>query len=119
DRQGEFIETKPTVDADVKKDRRLQGGGIIEIDDATAKFIRDEIEKGLCRQIPPGVFKDVDKVKEILSDENIRKILGSAAADLLGQRHIVDWRKDVDTIETDPTKQHINASAVAREMKVF
>ena len=116
---GKFMEERPSVDPDVKKDRRLRVGGIIEIDDETAKFIREQIEKGIGKEIPAGVFKEVDKVKEILSDENIRKLLGAAAADFLGQRHIVDWRKDVDTIEADVKKQHINASAVAREMKVL
>ena len=119
DDQGKYMETHKTTDADLTKDRRLRVGGVIQIDDATAKFIRDEIEKGLGRQIPDGVFKDLDKVKEILKDENIRKILGAAAADLLGQRRIVDWRKDVDTIETDPALAHANASAIAREMKVL
>jgi hypothetical protein len=116
---GDFIEEKPAVDQDVKKDRRLQVGGIIEIDDDTAKKIREEIEKGLGRQIPEGFFKDFDEVKKVLSNESIKKILGNAAADLFGQRRIVDWKRDVDSIEADATKQHQLASAIAREMKVF
>jgi hypothetical protein len=118
-RQGEFIELRPRVDADIKKDRRLQVGGIIEIDDDTARIIREEIEKGLGRQIPEGFWKDFDKVKKVLNDENIKKILGNAAGDLLGQRRIVQWKRDVDSIEDDPKKQHQLATAIAREMKVF
>ena len=116
---GKLMEEKPAVAPKVTDDRRLQVGGIIEIDDETARIIREEIQKGLGRQIPEGFFKDFDKVKEVLSNESIKKILGNAAADLLGVRRIVEWKRDVDSIEADPKQQHQLASAIAREMKVF
>jgi hypothetical protein len=116
---GEFMETKPSVDADRTKDRRLELGGIIEMDEDTLKSIRDALQQALNSQLPDKYWKDFKKVREILNDPAVRGMLNAASQDLFGQRHVVDWNTEVDAIEADPTKANTVASGIAREMKVF
>ncbi len=116
---GEFMETKPTVHADRTKDRRLELGGIIEVDEDTMNAIRDALQQALDSHLPDSYWKDYQKVRDILNDPALRGVLNAASQDLFGQRHVVDWKTEVDAIEADPRRANTVASGIAREMKVF
>jgi hypothetical protein len=124
---GEFLEEKVTVDPtqpgdDVKtrtKDRRLAVGGVFNVSPEVQKALEDAAEKKLGEVIPDklqGPFKNVIKV---MDKEEVRKLLKAAVGDLVGQRRIVVWDKDVDFQESDAAKKDEIACAVAREMSIF
>jgi len=116
---GEFIETKPTVHQDRTKDRRLELGGIIEMDQETLDAIRNALRSAIDQHLPDEFWQDHREVERILKDQNLRDLLNAASQDLFGQRHVVDWKTEVDAIEADPTRANTTASGITREMKVF
>lgn len=116
---GDFMETNISVDNDhPKDDRQLRLGGIIEVDDDFLDDIREAIEQQLQQHIPEDVLDNVD-LDDLLDDDGILDILNAASQDLFGRRHVVVWKTEVDAIEADPTRAHVTASGITREMKVF
>ncbi|MEP7086414.1 MAG: hypothetical protein ABI884_03680 [Gemmatimonadota bacterium] len=124
---GEFMEEKVSIDPaqpgdDPKsrtKDRRLAVGGVFNVSPEVQALLEKAAETKLGESIPKqlqGPFKDVIK---IMDKEEVRKLLKAAVSDLVGQRRIVVWEKDVDFQESDAAKKDEIACAVAREMSVF
>jgi hypothetical protein len=117
---GEFMETTVSIDNDhPEDDRQLRLGGIIEVDDDLLDDIRDAIEQQLHQHIPEEYWDDLPNLDDLLDDDGILDILNSASQDLFGHRHVVVWKTEVDAIEADPTRAHVTASGITREMKVF
>ena len=117
---GEFMETTVSIDNDhPEDDRQLRLGGIIEVDDDLLDDIRDAIEQQLHQHIPEEYWDDLPNLDDLLDDDGILDILNSASQDLFGHRHVVVWKTEVDAIEADPTRTHVTASGITREMKVF
>ncbi len=124
---GEFIEEKVTVDpaqpgddaASRTKDRRLAVGGVFNVSPAVQKLLEDAAEKKLGEVIPDKLQGPFRNVIKIMDKEEVRKLLKAAVGDLVGQRRIVVWEKDVDFRESDPAKKDEIACAVAREMSIF
>ena len=116
---GQFMETTPSVHQDRTKDRRLELGGIIEVDEDTMNDLRTALQQALDTQLPDDFWEDHEDVRDILNNPSLRQILNAASQDLFGQRHVVDWKTEVDAIEADPARAHTIASGIAREMKVF
>ena len=115
---GQFMEETPSVDKDVSKDRQLRVGGLIPIDKKTLKIIRDALKTKLSDIIPYQFWQDHPEILDQLDDDNLRKLLSSMAGGVFGERRIVGWKTDVDTIDrADPSDPHGIACAVAREMK--
>jgi len=69
--------------------------------------------------IPPQLLGRFKKVEETLDNDDFRKLLKKAVEDLVGQRRLVQWEKDVDFQESDAAKKNEIACAVAREMSIF
>jgi hypothetical protein len=124
---GEFLEDHVLVDPaqpedDPKnrtKDRRLAVGGVFNVSPDVEKFLKEAAEKKLGEQIPKQLQGNLKKFIDTLDNEDFRKLLKSAVGDLVGQRRIVVWDKDVDFQETDAAKKDEIACAVAREMSIF
>jgi hypothetical protein len=124
---GEFIEDNKSIDparpsddsSDRTKDRRLAVGGAFNVTKAQEKIIKDLADQQLKDVIPPQLLGRFKKVEETLDNEDFRKLLKKAVEDLVGQRRLVQWEKDVDFQESDPAKKNEIACAVAREMSIF
>jgi hypothetical protein len=123
---GKFLETNrlvdPTFNGDESKrtdDRQLAVGGIFNVDKKTEDDLKKLAEKKISDVIPPALLGRFRKIEETLDDDTFRKLLGKAVSDLVGQRRIVVWEKDVDFQESDAAKKDEIACAVAREMSVF
>lgn len=124
---GEFIEENRTVDParpgddsnERTKDRRLAVGGLFNVSKKQEDEIRKLADKKLKDTIPPQLLGRFKKVEEALDNEDFRKLLNKAVADLVGQRRLVVWEKDVDFQESDAAKKDEIACAVAREMSIF
>lgn len=128
---GDFLETHLLVDplqpgSDPKKrtnDRRLAVGGIINVSDDVEKTIQELAKKKLGEAIPKELQaklgKTLNDVIKTIDKEEFRRLLNAAVSDLVGQRRIVVWDKDVDFQESDATKKDEIACAVAREMSIF
>jgi hypothetical protein len=124
---GEFIEENRTIDparpsddsSSRTKDRRLAVGGLFNVTKEQEAEIRKLADQKLKDTIPPQLLGRFKKVEEALDDEDFRKLLNKAVADLVGQRRLVVWEKDVDFQESDPARKDEIACAVAREMSIF
>ncbi|MFL5457317.1 MAG: hypothetical protein ACJ78X_13015 [Myxococcales bacterium] len=116
---GEFIEHTPSWHRDSSKDRRLFVGGVIDLDEDTAEFIRAIIRTRISDIIPMQYWQDHPDVIDALDNDTLRDLLSQASQDLIGQRRLVEWTKDVDAAGPDTNNTHAIASAVAREMRVF
>jgi hypothetical protein len=124
---GEFLESKLLVDPtqpedDPKKrtnDRRLAVGGVFNVPPGIEQFIKDAAEKKLGDEIPKEFQGDLKKFIATIDNDDFRKLLKAAVGDLVGQRRIAVWDKDIDFQETDPKKKDEAACAVAREMSIF
>ena len=100
-------------------DRRLAVGGIFNVSPGIEKFLKDAAAKKLGEQIPKQLQGNLEKFIDTLDNEDFRKLLEAAVGDLVGQRRIVVWDKDVDFQESDAAKKDEIACAVAREMSIF
>lgn len=116
---GQFVEEKPSVDSDSRKDRRLSIGGVINVDPDTADVIKEALKKKLGDLVPEKFWGKLKKVQEVLDDDTFRDLLGKAAEDLVGQRRVAVWEADIDFQESDTAKKDNIACAAAREMKIF
>jgi hypothetical protein len=124
---GEFIEENRTVDparpsddsSTRTKDRRLAVGGIFNVTKKQEDEIRKLANQKLKDTIPPQLLGRFQKVEEALDNEDFRKLLNKAVQDLVGQRRLVVWEKDVDFQESDAARKDEIACAVAREMSIF
>jgi len=124
---GEFIEENRTIDParpsddsnDRTKDRRLAVGGLFNVTKKQEDEIRKLADQKLKDVIPPQLLGRFKKVEETLDNDDFRKLLKKAVEDLVGQRRLVQWEKDVDFQESDAAKKNEIACAVAREMSIF
>jgi hypothetical protein len=124
---GEFIEENRTIDparpsddsSDRTKDRRLAVGGIFNVTKKQEDEIRKLADQKLKDVIPPQLLGRFKKVQEAIDNDDFRKLLKKSIEDLVGQRRLVQWEKDVDFQESDATKKNEIACAVAREMSIF
>ncbi len=124
---GEFIEENRTVDparpsddsSSRTKDRRLAVGGLFNVSKKQEDEIRKLANQKLKDTIPRQLLGRFQSVEDALDNEDFRKLLDKAVADLVGQRRIVVWEKDVDFQESDAARKDETACAVAREMSIF
>jgi hypothetical protein len=115
---GEFMERKPTWDKDSGKDRRLFVGGLIDLSPEAAEAIRTIIRTKIGDIIPTQYWQNHPQVIDTLDNDDLRRLLSQAANDLIGQRRLVEWLKDVDAAGPN-NNTHVVASAVAREMYLY
>ncbi|HEV7705718.1 MAG TPA: hypothetical protein VGO46_15580 [Gemmatimonadaceae bacterium] len=124
---GEFMEEKVTIDplrqaadpGERTKDRRLAVGGVFNVTKDQEDEIKELADKKLKDVIPPQLLGRFKKVEQAIDDDDFRALLKKSIDDLVGQRRLVVWEKDVDFQESDATKKNEIACAVAREMSVF
>jgi hypothetical protein len=124
---GEFIEKNRTIDparpsddsTGRTTDRRLAVGGLFDVSKAQEDEIRKLANQKLKDTIPPQLLGRFKNVEETLDNDDFRKLLDKAVADLVGQRRLVVWEKDVDFQESDAARKDEIACAVAREMSIF
>jgi len=124
---GEFLEENRTVDPlrpsddsnERTKDRRLAVGGVFNVVKKQEDEIRKLANQKLSETIPRQLLGRFQSVEDALDNKEFRKLLDKAVADLVGQRRIVVWEKDVDFQESDAARKDEIACAVAREMSIF